>query len=199
MKLFGLTGGIGMGKSTSASLLVKRGVPVIDTDVIAREVVEPGQPALNEIAAKFGPDLIDVDGKLRRAALGEIVFASNERRAALEAILHPRIRERWLQQIESWRAAGEGVGVVVIPLLFETDATSNFDAVICTACSSATQRERLLARGLTPEQIGQRVAAQWPIDKKIAASNHVVWTEGTMEMHERQIEKLFGDYLSPRR
>jgi dephospho-CoA kinase len=199
MKVFGLTGGIGMGKSTSASLLVKRGVPVIDTDDVAREVVEPGQPALEEIATTFGRELIDAEGRLRRGALSEIVFASNERRAELEAILHPRIRARWIQQVESWRASGERAGVVVIPLLFETNAASAFDAVICTACSAATQRERLLARGLTTTHIEQRIAAQWPIEKKIASSNHVVWTEGEIEMHERQLEKLFGDYLSPRR
>lgn len=199
MKVFGLTGGIGMGKSTSASLLAKRGMAVIDTDVIAREVVEPGQPALEEIATAFGRELIDAEGKLRRSALGEIVFASSECREKLEAILHPRIRERWLQQIESWRTAGERAGVVVIPLLFETDAAPSFDVVICTACSAATQRERLLARGLAEEQIAQRIAAQWAIEKKIAASHHVVWTEGTLDIHERQLEKLFGDYLSPRR
>src|SRR5688572_18378743 len=103
MKLFGLTGGIGMGKSTSAGLMAKRGVAVVDTDLIAREIVEHGQPALAEIAATFGRTLIDAEGRLRRSALAEIVFAPPEKRTQLEAILHPRIRERWAVQVGQWR------------------------------------------------------------------------------------------------
>lgn len=194
MKLFGLTGGIGMGKSTSASILARRGVPVIDTDIVAREIVEPGQPALEEIASTFGRDLIDWDGKLRRAELAEIVFADTAKRRALEQILHPRIRERWMKQVEVWRGAGERSAVVVIPLLFETKAEGLFDAIVCTACSATSQRERLRARGMTPPQIEQRIAAQWPIEKKIAASNHVVWTEGVLDIHERQLERIFTGY-----
>src|SRR5688572_3930000 len=132
MKLLGLTGGIGMGKSTSASLLAARGVPVIDTDQIAREIVEPGQPALATITAAFGREMIDADGKLRRAALAELVFSSPPKRQELESILHPLIRDRWMAQAQSWRNEEQGMGVVVIPLLFETQAQSHFDTVLCT-------------------------------------------------------------------
>src|SRR3954467_3288953 len=170
MKLFGLTGGIGMGKSTSAAILARRGIPVIDTDVIARELVEPGQPALDEITQRFGNELLDGEGKLNRAALAQLVFGDPSKREQLEAILHPRIRERWLKQVEVWRST-ERAGVVVIPLLFETNAQAHFDSIICTACSAGTQRERLLARGMSSEQIDQRIAAQWPVEKKISASN----------------------------
>ena len=199
MKLYGLTGGIGMGKSTSASLLSLGGIPVIDTDTLAREVVEPGQPALTEIAATFGHELIDEQGHLRRAALAELVFPSPEKLRQLEAILHPIILNRWLGQVMVWRREGRAVGAVVIPLLFETSAQSHFDAVICTACSPATQRERLLARGWPENQIQQRLAAQWLTEKKIAASNYVIWTEGAMEMHRRQLARILGDYFTPRR
>ena len=199
MKLFGLTGGIGMGKSTSASLLSLGGVPVIDTDIIAREIVEPGQPALTEIAATFGRDLIGAEGRLRRSALAEIVFSSPEKLRQLESILHPIIRDRWLGQVTIWRREGKSVGVVVIPLLFETNARSHFDSIICTACSPATQHERLCARGWTENQIQQRLAAQWPVEKKIAASNFVVWTEGAMEMHRQQLERILGNHFAPRR
>ena len=199
MKLFGLTGGIGMGKSTSASLLSLGGVPVIDTDIIAREIVKPGQPALTEIAATFGRDLIDAQGKLRRSALAEIVFSSPEKLRQLESILHPIIRDRWFGQAMVWRREGKSMGVVVIPLLFETDAPSHFDSIICTACSPATQHERLCARGWTENQIQQRLAAQWPVEKKIAASNFVVWTEGAMEMHRQQWERILGSHFAPRR
>jgi dephospho-CoA kinase len=199
MKLFGLTGGIGMGKSTSASLLAGRGIPVIDTDVIAREIVGPGKPALVEIVSAFGRELLDEQGRLRRSALAEIVFSSPEKLKQLEAILHPRIRKIWMAQVEAWRREDRRAGVVVIPLLFETNASSHFDAILCTACSAATQRQRLNARGWTGTQIEQRLAAQWPIEKKIAASTHVIWTEGDLGVHERQLEQVFGDYLAPRR
>ena len=199
MKLFGLTGGIGMGKSTSASLLSLGGIPVIDTDTLAREVVEPGQPALTEIAATFGPELIDEQGHLRRAALAEMVFPSPEKLRQLEAILHPIILNHWLGRVMVWRREGRTAGVVVIPLLFETHAQSHFDAIICTACSPAMQQERLAARGWPENQIQQRLAAQWPAEKKIAASNFVVWTEGAMEMHRKQLARILGDYFTPRR
>jgi dephospho-CoA kinase len=198
MKLFGLTGGIGMGKSTSASLLSLGGIPVIDTDIIAREIVEPGQPALTEIAATFGPELVDAEGKLRRAALAEMVFSSPEKLKELESILHPIIRERWLAQAQIWGRENREVGVVIIPLLFETDAQSHFDSILCTACSPNTQHERLSARGWPENQIQQRIAAQWPVEKKMAASNFVVWTEGVMEIHLLQLRRIFGDYLPPR-
>lgn len=195
MKLLGLTGGIGMGKSTSASLLAARGVSVIDTDQIARDLVEPGQPALATIAATFGRDLIDADGKLRRAALAELVFSSPPKRQELESILHPLIRDRWMAQAQEWRKEGQGLGVVVIPLLFETEAQSQFDAILCTACSSETQLARLRARGWPEPQIHQRLAAQWPVAKKIAASNFVLWTEGVLELHRLQLERVLGGLL----
>ena len=190
MKLLGLTGGIGTGKSTAAGLLAARGLPVIDTDDIAREVVAPGQPALAAIAAAFGCELIDAEGKLRRAALAEVVFSAPQKRQELEAILHPLIRDRWLAQVDAWREAGQGTGVVVIPLLFETGAQSHFDAVLCTASTAATQLERLRARGWPELQIQQRLAAQWPLEKKIAASPHVLWTEGAVELLRRQLARL---------
>lgn len=172
------------------------GIPVIDTDTLAREVVEPGQPALTEIAATFGRELIDEAGRLRRAELAEIVFPSPEKLRQLEAILHPIIRDRWRGQVEIWRREGRGVGVVVIPLLFETGERSQFDAVICTACSAVTQQERLRARGWPSDQIQQRLTAQWPVEKKIAASDYVVWTEPALPLHQRQLVRIFGGYLT---
>src|SRR6185503_17604820 len=156
MKLFGLTGGIGMGKSTSASLLQKHGIPVIDTDVIAREVVEPGQPALQEILTTFGREMLGSDGRLRRGALAAVVFSHPDRLKQLEAILHPRIRDRWMAWVEERRLERQRAAAVVIPLLFETSAQTHFSAVVCTACSAATQQERLRARGWSEKQIAQR-------------------------------------------
>src|SRR5262245_24107306 len=116
MKVFGLTGGVGMGKSTAGKLLVDLGIAVTDTDVIAREVVKPGEVAFQEVKRRFGNEIVGNDGKLRRDELARRVFADAEARRDLESILHPRIRELWLRQIGQWRAEGRSIGVVVIPL-----------------------------------------------------------------------------------
>ena len=199
MILVGLTGGVGMGKTASARFIQQRGIAVIDTDVLAREVVEPGQPAWEEIRRDFGEEIIGPDGQLRRDELARQVFADESRRKHLESITHPRIRERWLAQAESWRREGQPLGVVVIPLLFETDTAGAFSAIICAACSLATQRERLLARGWKLEQARQRIQAQWPIEKKIALANYVVWTEGAVEVHELQIERILAALRPPQK
>jgi dephospho-CoA kinase len=190
MKVFGLTGGIGMGKSACAQLLQGRGALVVDTDELARRVVEPGQPALAELKAAFGTEIIGRDGQLKRDELAKLVFADSGARKKLETILHPRIHELWQAQVETWRARGEALAVVVIPLLFETQGESEFDAIICVACSAATQQERLRARGWSPGQIQQRIAAQLPTETKMLRSNYVIWTEAGMDVHAQQVHRV---------
>jgi dephospho-CoA kinase len=190
MKLCGLTGGVGMGKSTAAGFLLAAGARVVDTDDLAHELVQPGQPALVEITAAFGKNIIAPDGTLQRRELAKIVFGDAAARQKLEGILHPRIRERWEEQAAGWRRENCPVGVVVIPLLFETQAEGCFDKIICMACSAASQRERLAARGWTPEQIGQRIASQMPVEQKMARSHYVVWSEGLPEVTRRQIGEI---------
>jgi len=180
-----------MGKSTAADLLRKRGMSVIDSDVIARQVVDSGQPALAEVQQLFGGDIVGADGRLRRDELARRVFTDAEARRKLEGILHPRIRAVWQAQIESWRAEGRPAAAAVIPLLFETDGARHFDATICVACSANTQRQRLRARGLTDEQIDQRIAAQLPADQKMTLADYVVWTEGGLDVHEAQLQRIF--------
>ena len=192
MKVCGLTGGIGMGKSAATEFLRARRVPAVDTDELARQLVQPGQPALAEIQAGFGKDVLAAGGRLHREKLAQIIFADAGARRKLEAILHPRIQERWQAQVEIWRRENHPLAVVVIPLLFETGAEPSFDKIICVACSGPTQRERLLARGWTPDQIRQRLAAQWPIDRKIARSDFVIWTDGTMDTHTQQLEQVLA-------
>ena len=191
MKVCGLTGGVGMGKSTAAEFLRTRGAQVVDTDELARQLVQPGQPALAEIQAEFGKRILTPDGQLRRDELARIVFADAAARKKLETILHPRIRERWLAQVETWRGENRALAVVVIPLLFETRAESHFNKIICVACSAPTQRQRLLSRGWTPEQIKQRLAAQWPVEQKISRADFVVWTDGALDAHAQQLERIF--------
>lgn len=195
MKTLGLTGGAGMGKSTSAEILRARGVPVVDTDELARRFVQPGEPALAEIQTAFGQKIIAPDGSLCRVELARIVFADPVAREKLEAILHPRIRTAWLAQLETWRGENHPLAVVVIPLLFETRAESCFDKIICVACSAAAQHERLRARGWNEEQIRQRLAAQWPVTRKIERADFVVWTEGALDVQRRQWAQILEEWV----
>lgn len=190
MKVLGLTGGIGMGKSTAAQLFHERGVQVVESDELARRLVEPGQAALAEIESAFGRAILAPDGQLRRDELAQIVFGDSAARKRLEDILHPRIRESWRSQLESWRKENRDRAVVVIPLLFEIDAQRDFDKIICVACSAASQHQRLLPRGWSPGQIKKRIAAQWPIDEKIARADFVIWTEGVLESLAPQIKRI---------
>ena len=179
-----------MGKSTSGDLLKQRGFSVIDTDETAHRLVEPGQPALLEIVKAFGASILDSQGKLIRAELAKIVFTADAARRQLEEILHPRIREVWQSEAAKWRQQKKTFGFVLIPLLFETEAAAQFDAIICVACSEATQRTRLKKRGWTDEQINQRIAAQWPVSKKMDQSRFVVWTDTSVEIHGNQLDRI---------
>ena len=190
MKTYGLTGGVGMGKSTVADCLRQRGLPVMDTDVLARELVEPGQPALAEIAHAFGSEFIGEDGRLLRDKLAGVVFNDATERARLESILHPRITARWRDAVAEWRRQNLRAAVVVIPLLFETGVEAEFDAVICVACSPSTQQARLADRGWTQEEISRRNAAQWPVERKIACARHVVWNDGGKELLAQQLDRI---------
>ena len=194
----GITGGLGMGKSTAAEILDRLGVPVVDTDVIAREVVAPGEPALAEIRAAFGDQMIQADGSLDRGQLATVVFRDAAIRTKLESILHPRIRDTWLKRLETWAAEGRTAGAVVIPLLFETAAETHFDAVVCLACSTATQRSRLIARGWSADQIHGRLAAQLPIEQKMQRAQFVIWTEPPPEVQAGQW-KVILEYLRAHR
>ena len=192
MLVLGLTGGIGMGKTTSGELLRQRNVRVIDTDVVAREVVEPGEPALEEIAAAFGKEVLDDKGRLNRGEVARRVFGDAAERARLEAILHPRIRERWQAQVLAWRTQGHQAAAVIIPLLFETQGDQECDATVCVACATQTQQRRLLSRGWTPEQIKQRLAAQWTTQRKIEAADFMIWTEGSLDVHGEQLDRVLS-------
>ncbi|MFO1487031.1 MAG: dephospho-CoA kinase [Verrucomicrobiota bacterium] len=190
MKVFGLTGGIGMGKSTAASHLAEQGVPVVDTDILARQVVEPGRPALKEIQLAFGSQMIAPDGSLNREALAQLVFADRAARQQLESITHPRIQLLWQEQILRWRMENQPRAVVVIPLLFETAAEKELDRTICVACTAGTQQARLRQRGWSAEQIAGRIAAQWPVEKKMARADFVVWSEGEPAVLGRQLNRI---------
>ena len=190
MVLMGLTGGIGMGKSSAGEIFSEHGIPVADTDIIARNLVEPGKPALKKIQSRFGAQVVDERGRLRRSVLAELVFSDANARLELEALLHPLIRENWLRQTDSWRSKGERIGVVIIPLLFETQAAALFDRTLCVACSVRTQRLRLEQRGWSETQSALRIAAQMPVSEKIIGSDYVIWTDCPFPVHARQIARI---------
>ena len=190
MKLCGLTGGVGMGKSTAAGLFLESGARVVDTDEIARELVKPGQPALVDICRQFGNSILAANGSLNRAALAHIVFNDESALRRLEAILHPRIRQAWQSQVSRWARENCPVAVVVIPLLFETQAEAQFDRIICVACSPDSQQARLRQRGWSEGQVQRRIAAQLPVEQKLARAHNVIWSEGVPEVHRRQVVEI---------
>jgi dephospho-CoA kinase len=138
----------------------------------------------------FGAEIVGTDGQLKRDALARLVFTDAGARKKLEAILHPRIHDLWRAQLQLWQAENQPLAVVVIPLLFETQAESGFDAILCVACSAATQLERLRARGWSPEEIQQRIAAQMPVEEKMLRSHYVIWTEAGMDVHAQQVYRI---------
>ncbi len=194
MKVLGLTGGIGSGKSMVARMFAQIGADVIDADQLARDVVEPGQPALEEIATAFGRDILLPDGRLHRGKLAGIIFADPAARARLNAITHPRIRQRMDAEIAA-RRSGSGVLVVDIPLLYENDRTATVEAVIVVWVNEKTQLRRLRERdGLTLEEARQRIAAQMPLDEKRARADMVIDNSGSRENTRRQVEAIYRRY-----
>ena len=191
MKVLGLTGGIGSGKSMVLSMFANLGAEVIDADQLAREVVEPGQPALEEIATAFGRDMLMPDGRLDRGKLARIIFADPVARARLNAITHPRIQERMATEM-ALRGSRPGLLIVDIPLLYENDRSDTVESVIVVWVDAKTQLRRLTERdGLTPDEARQRIAAQMPLDEKRARADLVVDNSGSRENTRRQVEAIY--------
>lgn len=190
----GLTGGIASGKTLVAGMFARLGIPVIDTDEIARQVVTRGQPALAQITAEFGQQVLASDGALDRARLREIVFSDESRRHRLEAILHPRIRDEALRASAS---AGGPYQVMVVPLLIESGFEQLVDRVLVVDAPESQQRQRLLLRDAeTPEQVERIMGAQLTRERRLEAADDVIDNSGTPEATLRQVEILHAKYLS---
>jgi dephospho-CoA kinase len=196
-RFVGLTGGIGSGKSTVAGRLAALGATIIDADRLARDAVAPGSPALDAIRARFGDAVFGPGGALDRAALGAIVFGDAEARAALNAIVHPEVARRALEAKAAAEAAGAGVVVYDLPLLYENGLAPMFDAVVVVAVPPEVQRARVLARdGASPEAIEARIAAQWPLAEKVARADVVIDNGGTRADTERQVDALWARWTA---
>lgn len=195
MKLFGLTGGIASGKSTVTAMFREAGVPVIDADALAREIVEPGQPALLEIAARF-PGTVDEAGHLDRAKLGALVFSDSAARAALNAITHPRIQALSLERTQALAAQGTPVAIYDAALLIENRLHEGMAGVILVSCPPEVQRARLMARnGLTAEQADQRIASQLSLEQKRPFATWLIDNGGSLEATRAQVEQVISEWV----
>jgi len=191
--LIGLTGGIGSGKSTVTARMVERGARLIDADAIAREVVQPGRPAYDDIVAAFGPEVVGADGALDRAALGRIVFADEDRRSVLNRLTHPRVGEEIAARLAEL-AAFDGLVLIDVPLLVETGQDRGYQAVVVVAAQPDTQVARLVAdRGMDETDARARIAAQATLDKKLARATHVIWNEGTLDELRRRTDEVIDE------
>jgi dephospho-CoA kinase len=194
MSVVGITGGIGMGKSTVASMLSDSGREIVDTDVIARKLTVANGDAMSEILSTFGPQVIAPDGGLNRAAMADRIFNRSEDRLRLESILHPQIRRAWQDRVSLLRNRKSEAIFVVIPLLFETSAEQEFDHIVCVACSTSDQQDRLRDRGFSESHSEARIRAQWDIEKKIGLSDTVVWTSCRMKITQQQVGETLGSF-----
>jgi dephospho-CoA kinase len=190
----GLTGGIASGKTTVANMFAELGAVVIDTDVIAREVVAPGQPALDEIAQTFGESVITAAGRLDRAAMRQLVFSDDVARKRLEAIVHPRIQDETRRQSEQ---AGGVYQIIAIPLLVESALKSFVDRILVVDCDEETQIRRLLVRDTENEAQARRMlAAQTSRTERLAIADDVISNNGTLADTHDQVTALHEIYRS---
>jgi dephospho-CoA kinase len=193
----GLTGGIGSGKSEVSRRLAARGAAIVDADVAAREVVEPGTPGLGQIAAVFGPEVLLPDGRLDRERLGQLVFTQPDLRAKLNAIVHPLVHERMQQmEQEAISAGASGSPAIVVhdvPLLAENALAHGFDAVIVVDAPEDQQAQRLItARGMAPGHARDRMAAQASREQRLAIADIVIDNSGALEDLDHRVDEVWA-------
>ena len=193
MRVFGLTGNIGSGKSTVAAMLREAGIPVLDADRISREVTARGGRAYDAVVRTFGREILRDDGSIDRMRLGEIVFADPSLRAQLEAITHPAIFEAMKEAIARIEREGHRAVVVEATLIHESGKKGLFEAVISVTCDRETAISRLAARdGMSRSQAEARLRAQMPADRKAGASDYVIDNSGSIDETRRQVLALAG-------
>lgn len=204
MKVLGLTGGIGCGKSTVAALLAARGIPIVDADQVARDVVAPGTEGLAEVVAAFGSEVLAPDGTLDRKALGRKVFEDEQCRRVLNAIIHPRIAQESAARLMALDARGYTLALYEAALLVENRLHHALDGLIVVTAQPEVQLARVMARdALSREEALARVRAQLPLARKVAVATHVVDNSGSRERLEARVAELYAEivvtYGAPRR
>lgn len=186
--IIGLTGSIASGKSTVATMLREKGYPIVDADVIAREVVEPGSPLLKELEKTFGPSIIRQDGSLHRENLGALIFADEKKRQQLNERMHPAIRSEMVRQKEQYLQEGYATIIMDIPLLFESKLQSYVEKILVVSVTKEVQKKRLIARNqLTEQEAAIRIASQLDMHSKEQGADAVIRNDGTIEETEEQL------------
>jgi len=197
----GLTGGIASGKTTIAGMFVELGARVIDLDVLAHRQYAPQGELWGELVARFSPEILNPDQTINRERLGARVFNDARERETLNRIVHPRVLTVWLREIETHKKENpRAIVVSEIPLLFETGLERFFDVVILAFIPSSEQLARLVLRnGLTKEEAGKRLAAQQPIEEKVARADMVIDNRGTREETEKRVAEMWADLVARER
>ena len=197
MRVVGLTGGIASGKSTVGRMFVELGARLVDADLLARQVVEPGKPAWGEIVDRFGQGVLNPDQTLNREKLGEIIFRDPAKRQVLNDITHPRIGAEMLDQIQRFQQEGAAVVLIDAALLLESPATSWIRPVVVVAAAEEVQAERILQRdGLSREQALARIQSQMSEEERQARADFVIDNSGTLEDLRRRVEEVWIELLS---
>ncbi|MDF2836408.1 MAG: dephospho-CoA kinase [Paenibacillus sp.] len=192
--IIGLTGGIASGKSTVGRMLTERGAKLVDADEVAREIVRPGEPALEAIASLFGQAVLHPDGTLNRQALGDIVFRDKEQLSRLEAITHPAIRKRMQARIHSYESQNpNGLAVADVPLLYETKQEALYEGIMVVYVPAELQLGRLMARsGMPREEASRRISLQMGMEEKRKRADWLIDNSGTLEETERQVDRFWN-------
>jgi len=197
MRVIGLTGNIASGKSVVADMLARRGAKIVDADVLSREAVTPGTPALDAIIARWGPSVLSPEGTLDRAALRSIVFRERSDLDALNEIVHPEVMRLRQAAVEAARANGDRVVVCVVPLLFERHLVDDFDTIVLVDAPRPLRLERIVRdRGLEEADAMDMIAAQMPAELKRARADWVIENSGSIEDLEREVDRLWQWIMS---
>ncbi len=197
MKVIGLTGGIGTGKSTVARLFREKGIPVIDLDRIVRDLQKPGKDVYKQIVEVFGREILLKDGTLDRKKLGEIVFADPEKRETLNRIVHPAVLEKLKDLLFKYQASGEELVIVEVPLLYELKLENLFDDVILVYAPEEVQLKRVMERDqLSRQEAMNRIKSQIPIEEKKRRATIVIDNSGSLEDTREQFERIYRQLIS---
>lgn len=183
----GLTGGIATGKSATLNHWQRAGATGIDADELAHQALTPHTPTWGEVVGTFGTKILKKDKTVNRQKLGEIVFADESKRAALNRIIHPAVDRMWKEEVGRLEREGKAeVVVLAIPLLYEVGAETQFDCVVVVGCSEPTQLARLARKGLRKTQARARIRAQWPLQTKMDRADFVIWNDGSLRVLSEQ-------------